>query len=92
MAKNSARNRDFKGCKLAIEHGADVNYFEDGDNPLHWAAFWGDRAVTQVLLAAGADRQATNKVENVCSLQCVTSIDDTVWSNRCSGCTEDGSH
>ena len=44
-----------------MKKGADVNVKEDGDCPLHWAAFWGDRAVTQVLLAAGADRQATNK-------------------------------
>ena len=57
MAKNSARNRDFKGCKLAIEHGADVNYFEDGDNPLHWAAFWGDREIAQLLLEAVTHEQ-----------------------------------
>jgi len=53
---NSARCRDFNGCQLAIEHGADVNYAEDGDNSLHWAAFWGDREIVQLLLEASGPR------------------------------------
>lgn len=54
--------------RAAIKKGADVNTKEDGDCPLHWAAFWGDRAVTQVLLAAGADRQATNKYGRIAAV------------------------
>ena len=40
----------------------DVNAKDEGDAPLHWAAFWGDRAVAQILLASGADRSMPNKV------------------------------
>jgi len=57
----SARNRDYKGVKRALQHGADVNVYEDGDNPLHWAAFWGDREIAQLLLEAGADPNLENK-------------------------------
>merc|ERR1712070_13379 len=64
----AARQRDIKMIRAAIKKGADVNTKEDGDCPLHWAAFWGDRAVTQVLLAAGADRQATNKYGRIAAV------------------------
>jgi len=57
----AARQRDMNGCRRAIKKGADVNTKDEGDAPLHWAAFWGDRAVTQILLAAGADRTSVNK-------------------------------
>jgi len=57
----AARQRDMNGCRRAIKKGADVNAKEEGDAPLHWAAFWGDRAVAQILLASGADRSMPNK-------------------------------
>eukprot|EP00658_Telonema_sp_P-2_P040896 TRINITY_DN29247_c0_g1_i2.p1 TRINITY_DN29247_c0_g1~~TRINITY_DN29247_c0_g1_i2.p1 ORF type:complete len:340 (-),score=117.14 TRINITY_DN29247_c0_g1_i2:168-1187(-) len=64
----AARQRDILGCKRAIKKGADVNVEDEGDCPLHWAAFWGDRAVTQVLLAAGADRSIPNKYGRIAAV------------------------
>jgi len=57
----SARNRDLKGLRQAIQNGAGVNTYQDGDNALHWAAFWGDRESAQLLMEAGADPQLTNR-------------------------------
>ena len=52
----SARNRDIKGLRNAIQAGARVNRLEGGEAPLAWAAFWGDREIGQLLLEAGADK------------------------------------
>jgi len=57
----SARNRDIKGLRSAIQAGAKVDAFEEGDAALHWAAFWGDREIGQLLLEADADMTSKNR-------------------------------
>ena len=29
-----------------------MDHYEDGDNPLHWAAFWGDRGTVSLFCRA----------------------------------------
>src|SRR5688572_24198457 len=43
--------------RVLLEHGADPNAREEGDNtsPLHWAAARGDIEIVRALLDAGSD-------------------------------------
>ena len=52
-----------------------MDAFEDSDNALHWAAFWGDREIGQLLLEAGADMSLTNRFGD-------TPIQDAYRSNN----------
>jgi ankyrin repeat protein/catechol 2,3-dioxygenase-like lactoylglutathione lyase family enzyme len=53
--------------RLLLEHGADANAREAGDNttPLHWAAAHGDVDVVRALLDADADVQGTGDVHEM---------------------------
>ncbi len=53
----AAKRGDLDAVRLLLEHGADPNAREPGDNttPLHWAAAHGHVDVVRALLDAGAD-------------------------------------
>ena len=59
----AARLGDVETLKVELRSGGDVNAAQgDGFTALHWAAKTGNRAVAEVLIAAGADIQATTRL------------------------------
>jgi len=75
MLLYSARNRDIKKLRKAIFLGGDPNASDDGDSSLHWAVFWGDKDLTQLLLEAGANPSLPNKFGR-------TAIEDAYRENK----------
>ena len=54
-------NRDV--VRLLVDNGADIEIKAQDDfggTPLHWAAFWASRDMTEVLVNAGADVNSTD--------------------------------
>ena len=71
--------------RLLLEHGADPNAREAGDNtyPLHWAAARADREIATVLLDAGGDVHGLGDVHE---------IDTIGWASIYHGPHEDPIH
>jgi ankyrin repeat protein len=65
----AAKARDAAAVKALLKTGADVNASQgDGMTALHWAASHGDAAMTQMLLAAGANIRATTRLGGITPL------------------------
>jgi uncharacterized protein len=57
----AARSRDIARVRTLITERADVNGRQaDGATALHWAAYWGDSAIADQLMRAGASVDAAN--------------------------------
>src|SRR5882762_5201356 len=55
------RNREVATVRALVRQRADVNVTErDGATALHWAAYWGDLDMAQLLLRSGARVDAAN--------------------------------
>jgi len=66
---DAAKARDVAAVKALLQQGADVNAAHgDGMTALHWAATNGDAALTQMLLAAGANVRATTRLGAITAL------------------------
>jgi ankyrin repeat protein len=66
---DAARARDLAAVRALLKQGSDVNAAQgDGMTALHWAAQLGDAALTQVLLAAGANVRATTRLGGITAL------------------------
>jgi uncharacterized protein len=66
---DAAKAKDAAAVKALLKGGADVNAAQgDGMTALHWAAANGDIAMTQMLLAAGANIRATTRLGGVTPL------------------------
>ena len=66
---DAAKSRDVAAVKAMLTNGADVNAAQgDGMTALHWAATHGDAALTQMLLAAGANIRATTRLGGITAL------------------------
>ena len=66
---DAAKARDAAAVKTLLKQGADVNAAQgDGMTALHWAATNGDAALTQMLLAAGANIRATTRLGGITAL------------------------
>jgi ankyrin repeat protein len=66
---DAAKARDAATVKTLLQQGADVNAAHgDGMTALHWAATNGDAALTQMLLAAGANIRATTRLGGITAL------------------------
>lgn len=66
---DAAKARDVAAVKALLKSGADVNAAQgDGMTALHWAASSGDAALTQMLLAAGANIRATTRLGGITAL------------------------
>ncbi|MCY4627114.1 MAG: ankyrin repeat domain-containing protein, partial [Acidobacteria bacterium] len=60
---DAAKRGDVESLKAELRSGADVNAAQgDGFTALHWAAKLGNREVADVLIAAGADLEATTRL------------------------------
>ncbi len=60
---DAAKRGDVETLKVELRSGADVNAAQgDGFTALHWAAKTGNREVAEVLIAAGADLEATTRL------------------------------
>ncbi len=59
----AARQHDAAAARTLIAEGVDVNAADgDGSTALHWAAFNGDLALTEALLAGGASVKAVTRI------------------------------
>jgi ankyrin repeat protein len=66
---DAARAGDLNAVKTMLKGGGDVNAAHgDGMTALHWAASRGDAAMTQMLLAAGANIRATSRLGGITPL------------------------
>ena len=66
---DAAKARDVAAVKAMLTNGGDVNAAHgDGMTALHWAATHGDAALTQMLLAAGANIRATTRLGGITAL------------------------
>ena len=66
---DAAKARDVAAVKAMLTNGGDVNAAQgDGMTALHWAATHGDAALTQMLLAAGANIRATTRLGGITAL------------------------
>ncbi|MGH9219806.1 MAG: ankyrin repeat domain-containing protein [Vicinamibacterales bacterium] len=66
---DAAKARDVAAVKAMLTSGGDVNATQgDGMTALHWAATHGDAALTQMLLAAGANIRATTRLGAITAL------------------------
>lgn len=66
---DAAKKKDAAAVKALLKDGADVNAAQgDGMTALHWAATNGDAALTQMLLAAGANVRATTRLGGITPL------------------------
>lgn len=60
---DAAKRGDIDSLKAELRSGADVNAAQgDGFTALHWAAKLGNRDVAEILIAAGADVEATTRL------------------------------
>jgi len=60
---DAAKRGDVEALKAELRAGADVNAAQgDGFTALHWAAKTGNREIAEVLIAAGADTEATTRL------------------------------
>ena len=60
---DAAKRGDVESLKADLRSGADVNAAQgDGFTALHWAAKLGNREVAEILIAAGADIEATTRL------------------------------
>ena len=60
---DAAKRGDVESLKAELRSGADVNAAQgDGFTALHWAAKLGNREVAEILIAAGADIEATTRL------------------------------
>ena len=60
---DAAKRGDVESLKSELRAGADVNAAQgDGFTAIHWAAKTGNREVAEVLIAAGADIEATTRL------------------------------
>ena len=58
---DAARTADWAAVRALVEQGADVTTPQgDGTTALHWAGYWDEDGVAQLLLRAGADVNAAN--------------------------------
>ena len=61
---DAAMKRDVNGVRALLAQGVDVNAPDgDGSTALHWAAYHGERAMTEVLLKAGANVKAATRID-----------------------------
>ena len=59
----AARSRDTDAVRALLKQGADVNAPQpDGATALHWAAYWDDPIIAELLIRARADVNATNEL------------------------------
>jgi ankyrin repeat protein len=59
----AARNRNAAAVRTLLKQRVDVNATQpDGATALHWAAYWGDVEVADLLIPAGADVNAQNEL------------------------------
>ena len=66
---DAAKAGDAAAVKAMLKSGGDVNEAQgDGMTALHWAASHGDAAMTQMLLAAGANIRATTRLGGITPL------------------------
>jgi len=66
---DAAKAKDAAAVRTLLKSGADVNGAQgDGMTALHWAATNGDAALTQMLLAAGANVRATTRLGGITPL------------------------
>lgn len=66
---DAAKAKDAAAVRALLKNGADVNGAQgDGMTALHWAANNGDAALTQMLLAAGANVRATTRLGGITPL------------------------
>jgi ankyrin repeat protein len=66
---DAARARDVAAVKAMLTNGGDVNAAHgDGMTALHWAATHGDTALTEMLLAGGANIRATTRLGGITAL------------------------
>ncbi len=70
---DAAKSGDAVAVKALLKQGVDVNAAQgDGMTALHWAATNGDVAITQMLLAAGANVRATTRLGGTTPLHLAT--------------------
>ena len=62
----AAHNGHLHTVRFLVEHGADVNAIDMGDNTaLHWAAMRGHVEIVKYLLEQGADKTLRNKQDKL---------------------------
>ena len=62
----AAHNGHLHTVRFLIEHGADVNAIDMGDNTaIHWAAMRGHVEIVKYLLQQGADKTLRNKQDKM---------------------------
>jgi ankyrin repeat protein len=58
---DAAKRADWATVRVLIKQGADINAPQgDGATALHWASYWDNREIADLLIGEGADINATN--------------------------------
>ena len=58
---DAAKRADWATVRVLIQQGADINAAQgDGATALHWASYWDNREIADLLIGEGADVNATN--------------------------------